>query len=127
MVDFFHENMTNKKMTYINNRKIKIRMYRQIRLVNVEAIVYCRSQERFTNIAILDENKELSTRHSLKEMKALLSEGFFIHCHRCFLVNMQHVKAYNLGCHELILINDVNIKVSNLKVKLIMQYFEKHT
>lgn len=116
-------NLTDKKMPFVNSRKIAIMMYRQIRIVNTRAIIYCWSNGRFANIAVLDENEELSTRHSLKELEALLSEDFFIRCHRYLIVNMYYVKGYDPGRNELILDNDVSLKVSKLKANLIRQYF----
>lgn len=101
-------------------------MYRQIRIVDTDAIVYCWAKGRFANIAIISDNEEITTRLSLKELEALLCEDFFIRCHRCLLVNMQYVKTYDPGCKELILITDVKIKVSKLRVNLIRQYIGKH-
>ena len=111
-------------MTYLNAKKIVIRTYLQVRIVNIESIVYCRAIGRFANIAI-DENEEFISRHSLKELEKMISEDFFIRCHKCLIVNMKHVKSFDLGCNELILFNDVNLKVSRGKAKLIRQYFEK--
>lgn len=113
-------------MTNSNKRKISIKMYQQIRIVDTDAIVYCWAKGRFANIAITQDNEELNTRHSLKELEELLGEDSFIRCHRCIIVNMQYVKTYDPGCKKLILINDVNLKVSKLKGNIIRQYFEKH-
>ena len=106
-------------------RKIMVRTYQQIRIVNTESIVYCRARGRFADIINSGENEELTTRHSLKELEEMLTEGTFIRCHKSLLVNLRHVKAYDLGCNELILVNDVDIKVSRRKMNLIKQYFEK--
>lgn len=114
-------------MADINNRRIRIKTYRLICLINLDNIIYCRSMGRFTHIATTDENEEVSTRHCLKELEGMISEEFFIRCHKCVLVNMHHVKAYDSVNNELILVNDVNVKVSRGKVKLIRQYFEKHS
>jgi DNA-binding LytR/AlgR family response regulator len=118
--------LIDKKMSSVNSRKIAIRLYRQIRIVHTEAIVFCRAKGRFANITIIDENEQLSTRHSLKELETLLCEDSFIRCHRCILVNMQYVKGYDPGRNELILVNDVSLKVSKLKANLIRQYIGKH-
>jgi len=118
--------LTDKRMASVISRKIAIRLYRQIRIVHTEAIVFCRAKGRFANIAIIDENEQLSTRHSLKELEALLNEEYFIRCHRCLLVNMHYVKGFDPGRNELILDNDVSLKVSKLKANLIRQYIGKH-
>ncbi len=113
-------------MTIINNRRIRIKTYRLICLINLGSIVYCFARGRFANIATTDNNEGVYTRHSLKELAGMIDEDFFIRCHRCLLVNMHYVKGYDSGNNELILVNDVKIKVSRGKVKVIRQYFEKH-
>jgi two-component system LytT family response regulator len=113
-------------MTDINNRRIRIKTYRLICLINLDSIVYCFARGRFTNIATTD-NEEVFTRHSLKELEGMIDEDFFIRCHKCLLVNMHYVKAYDSGNNELILVNDVKVKVSRGKVNLIRQYFKKHS
>jgi two-component system, LytTR family, response regulator len=109
----------------MDNKKIIVRTYQHIRIVNTEAIVYIRASGRFTDIINSGENEELTTRHSLKELEEMLSEGSFIRCHKSLLVNLRHVKAYDLGCNKLLLANNMDIKVSRRKMNLIRQYFEK--
>jgi two-component system LytT family response regulator len=63
---------------------------------DVNAIIWCESDGRYTNICF-DEKKPVMASRSLSEFEELLAPSGFIRVHKSHLINLKHLKKYIRG------------------------------
>lgn len=64
----------------------------KVDFVDVNDIVYCKSEGSYTTIYLLD--KQILVSKNIGEFEDLLAEHSFLRVHKTFLVNLNHVAAY---------------------------------
>ena len=61
--------------------------------VNLEEIVYCRSEGCYTHI-LQDGKKEILVSKRLKEIQQKLADKKFIRVHKSYIINTEHVEKF---------------------------------
>lgn len=86
-----HSHITNNAVGF---DKIVLRDQQQIRIVAVQDIVYCRSEDNYTIFHMLD-GSEIMISKTLKEYEDLLKGRHFFRTHRSHLINLNLLKVYD--------------------------------
>jgi len=95
------------------------------RIVAINNIVRCQSDNNYTNIFCGDENKILISR-TLKEIEELLKDHGFIRVHQSHVINPNFVKGIlKQDGGSLIMVDDTEVPVSRQKAKQINEILEK--
>jgi two-component system LytT family response regulator len=91
--------------------KIAISSVNTIEFVNISDIVYCKADNVYTEVYML--NTTITSTKSLKEFEDLLTPHLFFRVHHSYLINLNHVKKYIKGeGGSVIMLNDKEIEVS---------------
>lgn len=102
-----------------------------INFVRLKDILYCKAEGNYTLIYLAHKkSKEIVTK-TLKEFESLLSGHQFFRVHRSYLINLQHIKAYERshqteaydgdgGC--VILAEEVKVPVSRERRKYLLNH-----
>lgn len=103
------------------SNKISIWTTKGTELIKLDEILYCEAKGRYTNLKLVDDREFLLTR-VLKEVEGALPKSMFFRTHRSFLINLYHLKSYNIR-HQLplTLCNDVKIPLAKRRIKLFKQ------
>lgn len=83
----------NLNLVDTQNRKIVIKTSEKIYLLNTRNIIHCQSDDYYTIIESVGEEKIIVSK-VLKEYDELLSDFGFFRIHRSHLVNLQHIKHF---------------------------------
>lgn len=86
--------MSNQGNGQKNGNKIAIPIQNGYRMLDEKDIVYCEADENYTKIILSDNECVLISKTLIRVEEMLPSEHFF-RIHKSFLVNIQHIKAYN--------------------------------
>jgi len=113
-------------MTYSENKiipkRIALRTQRGVNIFDINNIMYCSSEGRYTFIH-LNDGKQIVTAKLLKSIQMALPDALFCRIHKSYLVNINYVKEFNiLNNKTLILNNNEELKVSCRKQP---EFFEK--
>lgn len=73
--------------------------------INIEDIIYCRSQGNYSEVYKADGRYILAT-NLLKEVEELLGGHTFLRIHRSFLVNIRYVSEYLTGKQYIVKLTD---------------------
>ena len=109
------------------NKKIIVKTSDNIYLLNTRDIIHCQSDDCYTVIESLNEEKIVVSK-VLKEYDELLSNHGFFRVHRSHLVNLQHIKRFEKqeGGY-VVMSNDQKIPVSSRARERLLELFEKIT
>ncbi|MCB2222360.1 MAG: LytTR family DNA-binding domain-containing protein [Bacteroidetes bacterium] len=106
------------------NKKIVIKTADNIYLLNTRDIIHCQSDDCYTVIESVNENKIVVSK-VLKEYDELLSNVGFFRVHRSHLVNLQHIKRFEKQEGGLVVMsNDQKIPVSSRARERLLELFE---
>jgi two-component system LytT family response regulator len=95
-----------------------------LHLVNVDEILYCRSDNSYTTF-FLENDEKIMVSKSLKEFEGILSEHHFFRSHQSFLVNVNHVKKIDKTDGGFVIMkNGQEIPVALRQKKKIIQLIE---
>ena len=95
-----------------------------IEFIEVNDIMYCKSQSNYTTLHLADGNKLLLSK-TISSLEKILSPYFFIRTHRSFLINPNYMKKYFHSEGGFILMqDDESIPVSNQHKKTIRRIFD---
>jgi two-component system, LytTR family, response regulator len=91
--------------------KIVITSLSAIEFVNISDIIYCKSDNVYTEVYLKDTT--ITATKTLKEFEDLLSGHFFFRIHHSYLINMTQIKKYLRGDGgTVIMCNEAEIEVS---------------
>ncbi|MCB0698353.1 MAG: response regulator transcription factor [Chitinophagales bacterium] len=79
--------------TNINQQKIGVPDASGIHYVNLNDIIYCESQNRYTKV-VTTENEILSS-YNIGKFQDTLHDEQFYQLHRSYVINLNHVKKYD--------------------------------
>ncbi len=107
------------------NKKIIIKTSDNIYLLNTRDIIHCASDDCYTIIESVAEEKIIVSK-VLKEYDDLLSNHGFFRAHRSHLVNLQHVKRFEKqeGGY-VVMTNNQKIPVSSRARERLLELFEQ--
>ncbi len=89
---------------YSNNR-IAFRTQTGVSVLNINNIVYCRGEGRYTHI-FLNNNKHIVVAKLLKDIEFVLPLEIFYRIHKSCLINLDYVKELNILKEKTIILKD---------------------
>lgn len=108
----------------ILKNKIALPVADGIEFIDVDEIMYCKSQSNYTTFH-LSNGKKLLLSKTISGVEKMLSSYFFIRTHRSFLINPNYMKKYFHSEGGFILMqDDESIPVSNQHKKTIRGIFD---
>jgi len=109
------------------NKKIVVKTADKIYLLNTHDIIHCQSDDCYTFIESLNEDKIVVSK-VLKEYDELLSNHGFIRVHRSHLVNLQHIKRFEKQEGGFVVMsNEQKVPVSSRARERLLELFDKIT
>lgn len=111
------ENLTHPKQP----KRLAIPLVGKTIYVNLEEIIYCKSDGNYTEIFLENNQKEILSK-KLKEVEAQMNRSFF-RVHNSYLVNVNYIREFvkNEG-NYLILRDGTNIPVSRAKKNELLEF-----
>lgn len=104
--------------------KIAIPTVQGFEFVKTEDILYCQSENNYTNIFLLNGEKKLISK-TLKDVEKTLVSHMFLRIHQRFLINPRHLKQYNKNDGGYVIMDDGNsIPVSKQKRHLLTDFYD---
>ena len=104
--------------------KVALPLNKKTVFVNVDDIIYCKSDGNYTMVYLINEEKHLLAK-ILKDVEQIISSKHFIRTHQSYLVNINFVKEYIKGDgYYLVLENKVTIPVSKANRGFILNTIE---
>lgn len=74
--------------------KIAIRNYTSFKIIDLEDILYCKGEGRYTWIYLKNESPILSAK-VLKNYEEVLPDAWFLRIHKSCLINLSYIKSYD--------------------------------
>ncbi len=103
------------------NERIALPTQDSIELVNINAILYCKSANNYTWFNLQNGTKILVSK-TLKEYERLFPDHQFIRIHQSYLVNIKHIQSISKkDGFSVIISNGDNIPVSQTKKKVVLK------
>jgi two-component system LytT family response regulator len=91
--------------TFVKKSKLAIRSYTTLKIVDLEDILYCKGEGRYTWVHIKNESPILSAK-VLKDYEDILPESWFLRIHKSYLVNNSNIKSYDTRNGGVIVMDD---------------------
>jgi two-component system LytT family response regulator len=104
--------------------KIAIPNYENLVFVNVNEIIYCEADLKYTTIYTSRGEKIVSSKN-LKEYEELLPPTVFFRSHKSYLINLNFVKKFFRSESYVQLLNGLQIDISHRKKDEFLKRFEK--
>jgi len=127
------KHLTNRQLkTLFNNiaeqsnkkKKIILKTSESIYIVNIENIIYCKSDNNYTKF-YLNDGKKILVSNTLKSYEKILDKDIFVRCHQSFLANSEHIVTYEKRDGGfLIMSNDHEVPVSASKKQIVLNIIE---
>ncbi len=128
------KHLTNRQLkTLFNNiadksnkkKKIILKTSESIHIVNVENIIYCKSDNNYTEF-YLNDGKKILVSNTLKFYENTLSKDIFVRCHQSYLANNEHIVTYEKRDGGFLLMsNNHEVPVSASKKQLVLSVIEQ--
>lgn len=116
------ENMLTQEKS---KKKIILKTFDNIHLVKLIDIVYCESQDNYTNFNLLGDKKILVS-NTLKEYDEMLSEFGFFRAHKSYLINLMHIDRFEKADGgSVVLNNEIKIPVASRKKDQLLEMLHK--
>ncbi len=113
-----HTNYSN------GSKKVVLRTSDAIHLVDVNEIIYCKSDNSYTTF-FLEGKKEITVSKSIKEFAELFSEHSFLRPHQSYLVNLNSItKIDKTDGGFMIMTNGAEIPISTRRKQMIFDQLE---
>jgi len=116
------ENMLTQEKS---KKKIILKTFDNIHLVKLIDIVYCESNDNYTNFHLLN-NKKILVSNTLKDYDEMLSEYGFFRTHKSYLINLMHIDRFEKAeGGAIVLNNEIKVPVATRKKDKLMELFER--
>jgi two-component system LytT family response regulator len=108
-----------------SKRKIILRTFDNIHLVNINDIIYCEAEHNYTTFYIKN-GKEITVSNTLKEYEEMLGDHGFFRSHRSYLINMFRIERFEKAEGGFIVLNNDNkLPVSSRRREQLLELFER--
>lgn len=102
------------------DKKIILKTLDSIFIESPENVIYCKSDNNYTEFHITD--KKVLVSNTLKHYENTLDSSIFVRCHQSYLVNMMHVTKFDKRDGGfLVMSNNKQIPVSASKKQLVLE------
>ena len=99
--------------------KLAVPVFDGIEIVNIQDIVYCKSDSNYTTL-FFSNNQKLIASKTLKYFTETLSKSQFLRIHKSYLINIDHIKKYfKKEGGEVLMTNEDILPVSRTKRDLL--------
>ncbi|MEI7581829.1 LytTR family DNA-binding domain-containing protein [Runella sp.] len=115
----------NMQSKSFKSRRLAIPNIKGFEMIEIDDIIYCEADNRYTDIFFKSKPKITSTR-LLKEYEEQLSYYDFFRVHQSYLVSFKYVASYNSKAGIVKMTNDKEIDVSLRKRKEFNDWIEAH-
>ena len=88
-----------------------------------KSIIYAETQGHYIEIHLTTMKNAIQIRMRLAELRKLLTDGFFVQCHRCYIVNLLHIQRITRT--SILLLNGISIPLSTRNWENVMLQFKK--
>lgn len=105
------------------DKKLVLSNIDNVYIVNLEDILYAKSDNSYTTFFTLDQGEILVSK-SLKSFDAKLSPYLFFRTHQKYLINLNHIKRFNKRSNEVVLLNNHILPVSKGKKEQLMSFLK---
>lgn len=113
--DIFEKNISKIEVNYDDNTEI----------INISDILYIESvKNKRDYVTIVTDTKTYESRGSMTEAEAKLPAEVFVSPHRCYLVNINHIRLINKT--NVVLDNNISLPLSRRREKLVRDMISKH-
>lgn len=103
-------------------KKIAIHAQAGISFVSLDDIIYVEASNNYSTLMLIN-GKQLLISKTLKDVQELLEESHFLRIHRQYIINLNHVKAFNRNDYMLTMISATELPVArSQKEKLLERY-----
>ena len=108
-----------------SKKKIILKTFDNIHLVKLNDIVYCESNDNYTNFHLLN-NKKILVSNTLKEYDEMLSEFGFFRAHKSYLINLIHIDRFEKADGgTIVLINEIKLPVASRKKEQLLEMLNR--
>jgi len=108
-------------------KKIILKTFDNIHLVKISDIIFCQSDDNYTNFHLLDNSKILVS-NTLKDYDEMLSEFGFFRVHQSYLINLGHINRFEKSeGGNIILANDHRVPVASRKREQLLDMLHRIT
>jgi len=108
-----------------SKKKIILKTFDHIHLVKLIDIVYCESNDNYTNFHMLNKKKILVS-NTLKEYDEMLTDSGFFRVHKSFLINMSHIDRFDRSeGGYIVLSNETRVPVASRKKEQLLELFNR--
>jgi two-component system, LytTR family, response regulator len=108
-------------------KKIILKTFDNIHLVKLNDIVYCESNDNYTNFHLLN-NKTILVSNTLKEYDDMLAEFGFFRIHKSYLINLKHIERFEkVDGGSIVLSNEIKLPVASRKKEHLMEMLYRIT
>ena len=104
--------------------KIAFQSQTEARLISPNDIVFCKAENNYTEIHLINKEKFIVTKN-LGNIEKTLPESTFLRVHKSFLVNMSHVVLYKKEIDRLEMVNGTSVDVSSREKQKLMEFIRK--
>jgi two-component system LytT family response regulator len=106
-------------------KKIILKTFDNIHLVNVNNIVYCESDDNYTRFHLAN-NKTILVSTTLKEYEEMLGEYGFFRAHRSYLINLDYIETFEKAEGGYIILTDnIKVPVSSRKKEQLLELLDR--
>jgi two-component system LytT family response regulator len=117
--------LSNVKPGSNNPKKLILKTFESIYLINVNEIIRCESDKNYTTF-ILKDGKKLLVSRTIKEYDELLRQNNFFRVHQSHLINFQYFLRYDkMNGGYVVMTDNSKIPVSNRQKDNLMHALEK--
>jgi len=105
----------------VKPKKIALPLMGKTIFVELNEIIYCKSDGNYTEVHLLSGKKEMLSK-TMKLVESIIDSDDFFRVHHSYLVNINFIKEYFKGeGHYIVLKNNFSIPVSRNKKDLLIQ------
>jgi len=109
----------------VDNQKIILKTLENVHVVKIGNIIYCESDDNYTNFNLIDGSKILVST-TLKDYDEILSHYGFLRVHRSFLINLSHIVRFEKSeGGNVVLTNNCVVPVSSRKRELLLELLDR--
>ncbi|MCE7992669.1 MAG: response regulator transcription factor [Roseivirga sp.] len=113
----------NQLLEQYNVKRLSLPVKDQIRLASLNEVIYCRADNNYTQLELVD-NEQIVVTKTLKHFEDLLPPETFIRVHQSYIVNTNYIKKLLLGESELLLKNDFSVPVSRARKQKLKEFMK---
>jgi two-component system LytT family response regulator len=108
------------------SKSIAIAMKNEIRVIDINNIIYLKSNSNYTEIYLRKGIRILAS-NTLKRYETKLDSKQFFRVHNSYIINKSHLTSYLIKESSVILYNNHNIPVARSKKKVLFNYLRTIT